>query len=208
MPRPHYEDSSLRTDFGWVLLGNAVYAVGQWITLVLLAKLMRPEVVGQYALGVAIAVPVFMLTSLQLRLVLASDIFEKTHFGNYLGLRLLSTALGLFIICGISRASRLRGQLYWVVVMVGMTLAIEAMSDIYYGRLQLHDQMVRIAKSMIARSMLSALGLTVGVFVGRNLLWGLLGVTLARTGVLLGYDILGRPVSSVGKQRVFGGASS
>ncbi len=45
---------SLRADFSWMFAGNAIYASGQFATLMLLAKLLRPELVGQYALGLAI----------------------------------------------------------------------------------------------------------------------------------------------------------
>src|ERR1700739_2732400 len=46
-----------------------------------------------------------------------------------------------------------------------------------------------IAKSLMARSGLSALGLTVGVYLTRDLRWGIAGLVLARAIVLLGYDI-------------------
>ncbi len=181
--------SSLRADFRWTLLGNGVYALGQWMTIVLLAKLTRPEIVGQYSLGFAIAVPVFMLTSLQLRLVLVSDVYQTTHFGHYLSLRLFCTVLALLIISVTVHVLGFRGSLRWTILMVGLAQAVEALSEIYYARLQLLDRMVRIAKSMIARTVLSALGLTAGVCLGGNLLWGLAGIVMARTIVLLGYDI-------------------
>jgi O-antigen/teichoic acid export membrane protein len=181
--------SSLRSDFSWTFLGNGVYAVGQWMTLVLLAKLSRPEVVGQYALGFAIAAPAFMFAGLQLRVVLVSDVYQKTYFGHYLSLRLFSTAIALLIILGTAQMLGFRGQLRWTILMVGLAQAVEAVSDIYYARLQLHNRMVRIAKSMIARTMLSALGLTIGVSLDGSLVWGLVGIVLARTIVLLGYDI-------------------
>jgi O-antigen/teichoic acid export membrane protein len=181
--------SSLRTDFSWTLLGNAVYAAGQWMTIVLLAKLTQPELVGQYALGFAIAVPVFMLTSLQLRLVLVSDVHQAIQFEHYLSLRLSCTMSALLVIFVTAEVLGLRGALLWTILMVGLAQAVEAVSEIYYAQLQLLDRMDRIAKSMIVRSVLSATALTVGVCFGSNLLWGLVGVVLARTAVLLGYDI-------------------
>jgi len=56
-------------------------------TLMLLAKLVRPELVGQYALGLAIVYPVMMLTNMQLRAVMTSGARQQTHFGDYLSLR-------------------------------------------------------------------------------------------------------------------------
>jgi O-antigen/teichoic acid export membrane protein len=183
------EGTSLRTDFSWTFLGNAVYSGGQLAALVLLAKLTRPELVGQYALGLAIAVPVITFASLQLRLALVSDVYQQTHFGHYLSLRLVTTGLALLIIFAITQFPGYRWQLRAVVLLVGVAQAIEAISDMFYARLQLHDRMSSISKSLIARAVLSALGLTIGVYFTGNLLWGIVGIVLARAMVLLGYDI-------------------
>jgi O-antigen/teichoic acid export membrane protein len=186
------EASSIGENFTWTLVGNAVYSGGQWATLVLLAKLTRPEVVGQYALGLAIVLPVLTLTSLQLRCVVTTDVQEQILFGDYLCFRLLSTGLALVIICVIDLLSGYRWQLRVVILMVGLAQATEAISDIYYARLQLKEHLDRVSKSMITRTALSALGLTVGVYFGHSLLWGMTGLVLARGIVLSSYDIRGR----------------
>jgi O-antigen/teichoic acid export membrane protein len=181
--------SSLRADFSWMFVGNAIYAGCQFAVLMLLAKLLRPELVGEYALGLAIVYPVIALMSFQLRSVLASDIYRQTHFGHYLSLRLLTTALALIIVFAITRVLGYRLELTTVVVMVGVAQAIETVSDIYYARLQLCDNMLGISKSLIARAVLSVIGLAVGIYIGRNLLWGIAGIMVARAAVLFGYDI-------------------
>lgn len=183
------ERPSLRADFSWTFVGNAAYGCCQWATLMLLAKLIRPELVGQYALGLAIVYPVIALTSFQLRAVVASDIYRQIHFGHYLSLRLLTTALALMIVFAITQILGYRWELTGVVLMAGLAYAIETVSDIYYARLQLYDRMVVISKSLIARALLSMLGLTVGIYISRDLLWGIAGIVLARASVLLGYDI-------------------
>ena len=83
--------TSLRADFSWMFVGNAVYAGGQFATLMLLAKLVRPELVGRYALGLAVVYPVMMFANLQLRAVFTSDIRQQVSFGYYVGLRMLTT---------------------------------------------------------------------------------------------------------------------
>src|SRR5260370_13250897 len=103
LPLPQGSRSSLSTDFSWTLVGNAIYAAGQFVTLMLLAKLVRPEVVGQYALGLVLVYPVMMFTNLQLRAVMTSGVRRQDiHFGHYLNLRLQTTALALVIILAIT----------------------------------------------------------------------------------------------------------
>jgi O-antigen/teichoic acid export membrane protein len=197
------EHSSLRTDFSWSLLGNAVYAGSQLVILMLLAKLTHPELVGQYALGVAIAVPVFWMANLQLRLALVSDVQEQTHFGHYLSIRLLTTGLALLIIFAITRIAGYGRQLSAVILMVGVAQAIEAISDMFHARLQQHDRMGWISKSLMARSGLSALGLTVGVYLTRDLRWGIAGIVFARAIMLLCYDIRERTHGLVAQSKWF-----
>ena len=183
---------SLCADFSWMFVGNSIYAGGQFAMLVLLAKLVRPELVGQYALGLAVVYPVMMLTNLQLRAVMTSGARRQTDFGHYLSLRLLTTSLALMIIFAITQVLRYSWELTAVVLMVGVAYAIETISDVYYARLQLHDRMDGISKSLIARALLSTLGLAVATYVSGSLLWGLAGVVLARASVFISYDICER----------------
>lgn len=188
----HERRSSLRSDFSWMFVGNAVYAVGQFATLMLLAKLVSPEFVGQYALGLAIVYPVINFMSLQLRAVMNSGTRPQTRFGHFLSLRLLTTLLSLVIILTICQILRYQRELTAVVLMVGVAYAIESISDVYYARLQLHDRMAQISKSMSARAVLSVLVLAVATYVSGSLLWGIAGIVVARAIVLLSYDICAR----------------
>ena len=180
---------SLRSDFSWTLVGNAVYAGGQFATLMLLAKLLSPELVGQYALGLALVYPVMMFTNLQLRAVMSSGSRQNTHFGNFLGLRLLTTSLALAIVFAVTQILGYGRELTTVVLMVGLAYGVETLSDVYYARLQLHDRMAEISKSMIARALLSVLCLAVVTFLVRSLLWGVAAIVLARLIVFFGYDV-------------------
>lgn len=183
------EGPSLRADFSWMFVGNAVYAGGQFAVLMLLAKLVRPELVGQYALGLAVVYPVMMFTNLQLRAVLTSDIRERTPFGYYLGLRLLTTSLAFAIVFAITQVLGYGRELTAVVLMVGAAYGVETISDVYYARLQLHDRMAEIAKSLIARALLSVAALAVMTYVTKSLLWGIGGILVARAMIFLVYDI-------------------
>jgi O-antigen/teichoic acid export membrane protein len=183
---------TLRADFSWTLVGNAVYAAGQFATLMLLAKLLRPELVGQYALGLAIVYPVINLANLQLRALITSRTRQEIDFGHYLGLRLLTTSLGLMFISAITQILRYDRELTTVVLMVGVAYALESISDVYYARLQLHDRMPQVAKSLIIRATLSVLALGVATYFSRKLLWGIAGIVLGRAMVILAYDIRNR----------------
>src|ERR1700761_4467989 len=96
--KPRARALSLRANFVWTFAGNIVYSGCQWGGLVVLAKLGSPELVGEYSLGLAIAMPVLMFAMLQLRPVIASDVREEYRFGDYLGFRILTTIVASLVI--------------------------------------------------------------------------------------------------------------
>ena len=183
------ERPSLTSDFCWTFVGNAIYAGGQFATLMLLAKLLQPQLVGQYALGLAVVYPAMMFTNLQLRSVFNSSSRPQIHFSNYLRLRVLTTSLAFLMIFAVTQFLGYGRELTIVILLVGLAYAIETFSDVYYARLQWHDRMAEISKSMIARALLSVTGLAGATYLTRSLPWGIASIVLARVIVLFAYDI-------------------
>ncbi len=180
---------TMRRNFSWTFTGNVVYAACQWGMLVVLAKLGSPEMVGQFTLGIAVTAPVVMFTNLQLGVIQATDARHQYLFGDYLGLRLSSTGLALLIIVGITLAAGYRLETSLIILVVGLAKAFESISDVFYGLIQQHEQMNRIAISMMIKGSLSLLLLGVGVYLTGSVLWGAVGLAIAWALVLVGYDI-------------------
>jgi O-antigen/teichoic acid export membrane protein len=179
----------LRTNFAWTLAGNVVYAGCQWGMLVALAKLGTPEKVGQFALGLAVTAPVVMFSQMQLRAVQATDAKCEYQFGDYLALRLLTTALALLVIAGIVAIAGYSRDTGAVILAVGLAKSFESIGDILYGLLQHHERMARIAQSMMLKGPLSLLALGGGVWLTGSVFWGSLGLAAAWLIVLLTFDI-------------------
>ncbi len=194
--------ASLRWNFSWTFFGNGVYSACQWGMLMLLAKLGNPAMVGQYGLAIAVAAPVFALSSLQLRALLTTDVRERIHFGEYLGFRLLTTALSLLVIAGVAvgmhygkavggAATKVPQpwETTWVILIVGVAQGLEIVSDLYYARMQFHEHMDRISKSMIFRGVLGLAAMGAAVYLTGSVLWGVIALTLARALVVVCYDM-------------------
>ncbi len=180
---------SLRANFTWTFVGNVVYSACQWGMLAVLAKLGTAEMVGQFSLGLAVTAPVVMLTNLQLRAVQATDAQGEYAFDSYLGLRLVMTALALAGIVGVVWVSGFRVETAWIVLVIGLSKAIEAVSDVFYGLFQKHERMDRVAGSLMIRGPLSLAMLGIGVYLTDSALWGTAGLVVAFLLVLVGYDI-------------------
>ena len=183
------EPLSLRVNFSWTLIGNVVYAGCQWGMLVVLAKLGSPEMVGQFALGLAITAPVFMFANLQLRAVQATDAKQKYLFGDYIGLRIITTSISLVAILGIVLLAGYRPETVLIFLLLGLARAFESISDVFYGLLQRHERMDRIAKSMMIKGPLSLAGLSLGVYLSGAVIWGVVGLAVAWACILFAYDV-------------------
>ncbi len=181
----------LRVNFAWTLIGNVVYAACQWGMLSALAKLGTPEMVGQFALGLAITAPIVLFSNLALRAVQATDARRAYQFGEYLALRLATTALALMIIGGIAIWGGYRPQTAWVIVTIGLAKAFESISDVFYGLFQQHERLDRISRSLMLRGCLSLPLLALGVYFTRSAVGGAWGLAVAWALVLVMYDIPG-----------------
>jgi O-antigen/teichoic acid export membrane protein len=185
---PSLQRLSLRRNFSWTLAGNVVYVGCQWGMLMVLAKLGSPAMVGRFALGLAVCAPVLMFTNFQLRAVQATDAKDEYRFRDYVGLRILGTAVALAVIAGIAALAGYSREAALVVLLVGVAKSVESLSDVIYGLLQKHERMDRIAISMMIKGIGSLLALGALVALTHSVAWGVVGLCVMWTVVLVTYD--------------------
>jgi O-antigen/teichoic acid export membrane protein len=179
--------TSIGGNFAWMTVGNAVYAACQWGMVSVLARLGSPEVVGQYALGVAVCTPVLMLAQLNLRTVLATDVASEHHFLDYRDVRVISLILALLAVAGIGMFEH-SAQDRVAVVLVALAQAVDWVADIYIGLFQRQEKMQRIAIALSLHGLLSVAALAVVVSWTGKLAAGLAAVLLVRLLALFLYD--------------------
>jgi len=182
---PH---SSLRSGFAWTLAGNGLYAASQWAMLSLLAKLGGREMLGEYALAVALTAPVAMLAHLNLRAVLATDVSGRRLFSDYLTVRLGVSGLALAAMAALALVFGRSGDMAAVIFLTGLAQTSETVSDAYYGAMQRRDEMDRIARSMMVRGVLSAAAFGIVLWMSGNLAWAVAATAAGRLLVLVAYD--------------------
>jgi O-antigen/teichoic acid export membrane protein len=180
---------SLRRNFSWTFVGNFIYAASQWGMLTVLAKIGTPEMVGQFALGLAVTAPVIMFSNMQLRAVQATDAKEDYLFSDYLTLRLVTTILALVVIAAIILFSGYKGDTALVIVGVSVAKSFESISDVFYGLFQQRERMDHIAHSLMIRGPLSLVVLGLGVYLTGKFIWGVVGMTVAWGLILFCFDM-------------------
>lgn len=182
-------DASLKKNFLWTAAGNVTYAGCQWAMLVTLAKFCSTQQVGEFALGLAVTAPVFTFTNLELRSIQATDAKNEYSFGHYLGLRLMTTLLGLIVIGVLVSRAGCQVETMGVVLLLGLAKAVESISDVIYGLLQRHERLDWIAQSMILKGTFSIGLVALALMATGNLLWGIAAMMGAWSTVLALHDI-------------------
>ena len=179
----------LRHSLSWSFVGNATYVAAQWAMLVVLAKIGTPQMVGQFALALAITAPVIMFSNLELRAVQATDAIQRFRFGDYLVLRLVATTLALLVILLIVLIMGYQGETALTILVVGVAKAFESASDLFYGLFLQHEHVDRMAKSLLIKSPISLIGLGLGVYLTGSVVGGACGLALVWALLLLSYDV-------------------
>ena len=180
---------SLRSNFVWTFLGDSVFVASQWAMLILLAKLASTEVVGIFALGLAITAPIMLLANLKLRAVLVTDAKNEFQFSDYLGLRLVTVVIGLFVITGIALVQENSRETALIIILIGVAKAFDGISDILYGYIQKHERMDRIAISRMLQGIFQLLSLGIVLYFTRNLFLATLAWAIASGTITIFYDI-------------------
>jgi O-antigen/teichoic acid export membrane protein len=173
------QGKSLLESIGSSVVASGVYRACQWGVLIALAQLGSRAMLGQYALALAIATPVFALMSLNGRAVQASDAAHDYSFRIYLSLRLLTTLLALAIIAITATRWSLSDVELRVVLVVALAKATDAIADCFNGRLQQSEAFGAVAAAVITNGILTlAAGTVLLVWTG-SVAWLAVGSVLA-----------------------------
>jgi O-antigen/teichoic acid export membrane protein len=187
MKRVTAKPPSLRSGFLWTVAGNAANGFSQWAVLSVIAKLGSAEMLGHYALAVAVTLPVAMLAHLNLRAVVATDVAGAHSFADYRQARWIANTAAAVAFAAFSASTR--GPAGVSVFILGMSLLVENTSDLRYAIMQRRERLDLVAKSMILRSALTIAFVGAGVWLVPNVVAACVGLLLSRLAVLWLFDI-------------------
>jgi len=179
----------LAGNFLWTLAGNLIYTLCQWGILVSFAKFGNAEMLGQYALALAIAAPVFQFCGLNLRAVQVTDAKNRYAFGEFAGMRLATTAAGMVFVLALALGGRYPRQTALVVVLVSLSKAIESFSDLCQGLFQKNERMDRVAKSLILKGALSVFVAVIALRLSGGAVAASGMIAIAWVVAWVGYDL-------------------
>jgi O-antigen/teichoic acid export membrane protein len=178
----------LKADVAWLLSGNVLYSACQWAIVLAFAKLGSPAQVGEYALGMAVSAPIVLLANFQLRALVASDVSNQFPFSKYLTFRLVSLGAALLVVACVAVYAQEDWNRRGIILLVGFGLVLEYISETYYGLMQKHERIDRIARSLLLKGPVSLAALCLAMYITRSVAWALCGLALGRLAILLVWD--------------------
>ena len=176
-------------NLAWAFSGNAVFTLSQAAILPIVAKLGSVAMVGQYALGLAIVTPITLLTRLQLRAILVTDIRAEHGFPDYLGVRLCTNVLALAIVAVLVMAGGYPGETSAIIFLVALVKFLESASDLLFGLLQRYDRWDIISTSTVSKGLVSLLLLGSVMWQTGSLVAGLGAMAAWFAAVLVAYEV-------------------
>ena len=178
---------SLRANFIWAFIGNAIGNFCTWLLLVILTKLGTVSIVGILAIAQAVAMPISLLFGLKLHVVQVTDAKNDYQFGHYLALRTLTAALAILvtIIIGFLCYTNYTAM---VIALMAVSYAIISVREVFWSAMQKAERMDRIAISRILSGFLSLIMFGAIFRATKSLMLSIIGLTAARVIILM-YDI-------------------
>ncbi|MCM3744096.1 oligosaccharide flippase family protein [Sporosarcina luteola] len=179
---------SLKSNSLWNVFGSLVYSLTQWGLVIAIAKNGSPEMVGIFTLSLALTAPVVLLTRLNLRVAVASDINNEFGFNEYYTSRIIATIVSLLILIIITIFYPTDTYTRVVIFIMCFAKAFESVSDILYGQLQKHERLDIIAKSRIIKGLVSFIAFTIIMMITNDLLLSTIGLLIIWLLTLIIYD--------------------
>ena len=187
---PKSKKLSLRANFVWVASGTVVGAATQLLLMAIIQKMAGTVALGNYALALAISMPVYLLMGLSLRYSMVIDVNDVHSFGEYLGVRLFLNVMSILTVLGIVGAKKLGTEMLVVALLVSTYHGTITTSQLFEGVYQKHECMSYLGISRALNGVFSIPSVLLGFWIVGTLVGGLVFLCVAMALKILLYDVV------------------
>ena len=159
---------------GFAAVGTVSYSVCQFLILVSFAQLGDAEMLGRYALALAVTAPIFMFSNMRLRFVVATDLKSAVRFTRYFGYRVMSSIAGATLVVVGAAITFQAPEIVFVFIFMSLLRLVESLSDIVYGLYQRSHKLHLMAASMT----MAGAGMLIATAMALKLQFGVAGVLI------------------------------
>jgi O-antigen/teichoic acid export membrane protein len=176
-----------------MVVGNLATALTQCGILMVLSKLGSEYIQGRFSLCMSIAAPLSIFLSLNLRVLMVTDVEERFTFEDYLSVRAWSCLLMVPAAVAIGAWLLWRGayDANFVIVLAAVAgfKALEWISDICYAAFQKRQRMEFTAISQTLRAGLVLVAMLVAMLLTHSLIVATFAWLTVSAAMALGYDL-------------------
>lgn len=181
---------NFRQSVSWTFLGKSIFLGCQFLLVVFLSKATSMFTLGAYSLGLAITGPVFIFSSLQLRVILATEKNPLSVFWDFFVLRMILSALAVPVVYVAGFAMALDEDVFLIVVFCSALKFFDSVADIVYGLYQGVNRMDLMAKSQIIRSVLGLILFIFSFLLFKNAQLSFLVMIISYAVVIIFFDFV------------------
>ena len=163
-----YASGRTTRDFVWNTIGVGLWGMVFPVLTIVVTQLAGAEQAGMFSLAFVTALLLMFVGNYGMRNFQASDLDEEYSFADYQANRVLTCVLMLVI--GLTYCS-IRGytdQMWLMSLGVYLYKMVDALADVYEGRLQQMDKLYLAGMSQAFRSAAALIGFTFALLITRN----------------------------------------
>ncbi len=180
----------LKSNIIWLTSARFIYALMQWLTVAIIARLDSTEMLGLYTYSIALITPLIIFSQMNMQTFVVTDALSKYTYSEYFTTRVIMTLI-LFICCIIYIIFfNKRTFLGWTLLLVLVFKSIESISNILNSFQQKTEKMSYVAISNILRGCLLFISILFSLYFFKSLLTGLIFVSITWLLVLVFFDLI------------------
>lgn len=139
--KPLVKRASLKKNFSWVFVGNMVNALSLWGVVMVIAKFRDAETLGVYALGLAWALPIFILALVPRSVLYTTDSKRLYRFRQFFHIRIAALLIALTVLSTGAACLGYDQETYLVILAVGFMKAVDGINDLVQAQYVRAEQM-------------------------------------------------------------------
>lgn len=151
-------------NFSWSFAGNVIYAISQWVLLIIITRVGSSYDAGVYSLGLAITAPFILLINLNFTAIQSTNLQIQFGFLSFKMIRLLGNLSFFTVFSVILVMSSYDFNVSIVLLLIALMKVVESVSDLYYGLFQYNERLDLVAKSVMSRGLIGTLLFGLGYY--------------------------------------------
>lgn len=162
--------------FSWMLIANAVTFGLKWLMIIVIAKVLSANLVGEYSLAFAITAPIALFAQLKLRSIFVTE--KNIGFSDFLYVRRIINLLSIIVMSLISIL--FYKEFFFTILVIGASKLLDLKSEIYYAVPHKKNELAIVGQLMIVKNVLMFISFFIALILFENLNFSLLSMLLVQ----------------------------